>query len=91
MGPRRGSRLPLIDVLSFSGITKSLSYNVIYFLSCFWPGWVSVAVCRLSLAVVSGGCSLLRGFLTAVASRCRAQPPGHTASRAHRLQGVRPR
>ena len=40
----------------------------------FWLHWVFVAVCELSLAVASGGCSLVVGcrLLTTLASRCRA-------------------
>ena len=48
----------------------------------FWLLWVFLAALRLLLVSASGGYSLLlvRGFLIAVASRCRAQAVKHAGS-----------
>ena len=48
----------------------------------FWLHWVFVAVCELSLAVASGGCSLVvHGLLVAAAFLLQS-----TGSRAHGLR-----
>ena len=48
-------------------------FNFIY----FWLHWVFIAACGLSLAVVSGGCSLVMalGLLIAVASLVAGHRP----------------